>query len=1215
MKLQVKFIKGFVIPVAIATIISLIFAITMIFLYSYHSADENMKIKLVEQGKDLAAVDTLTVNTLMQKMVIKAKVILEMQINQYLSIAELVRNAPTLSSINLKGNHRSCLSLSLNYDVPDGEGNKTACWFINNQNQTLPTDITNPTPQEKIVTTLSHVLETSMAIFNVDQFFTSNFYFTFDKYNLVTYFPVDLFHRKKIFSMFEKFTNPLFCIDNKDGNHPTYFFYKCRAWYSQMAEILAIEPERTLFIISPYFKVSLHSLEITICMRFKDPISISSAQLCADFNSSIIFDTFDQLNNNFNGHFLITTVNYLFPFYFPKMTTQVSILPIAEYEFSESSSYFLEEFITFKINTTKVLIKDYIDSINTGSLDPLAMMRNIPDPNKNHYFMKNGEVYNYTIYPIIVKVNNTSNPYVHLASIVYIYQEKYFLDKLFATQVELEAKIIIVLVIWCFIAFILTTIINILIVIMAKFIVIPIKNVGLMLKGINIGGEDRLNYIELIMEKATEATVMPSKRNQSTNALANYNLNDNKGINNKCSNQNENSYLIQSDEATRLNNTDSIDSRKDATEASMRDLISFEFNEELLEYRPKEINSLVKVLLDLKKVLLLTSNSEENNNKEMIIDFSKSEHIFEDVKIQEGERICQSNIGNLSSSNRNYDLAIYHLALSLQDTQLSKYFSKAIIDELDTKGTVLRLLERSFNKNTLMKDNQSTQQTKQNCTLNHISKLPQKEINKLINKRYNKLIYIYYRFFALLSKSHRKAQDLEGLYLHTKYHSVYYFQKILVQYVHLCHSSNDLIKIGEAILEYIHFLIKFKLNHRDSYIFNESYKDVYCDLFENVTYGDIHKIKTAVFAKIIQWFDLFDHYMKFIKENTMLDSDESIIEQYSKNDKSKAGFLFKVIVQKGFYLKGKLAFICKHYRDAIELFIEASRSDLLVSDGMIRVKALNHLNKITMKLIIKEEKYQYLLYNKKVNAKSKEFNWSHTENQSILQNFKSAIDESLLVLNALREKDVLILIDSYSLQDDSDQRNIKEQIEIIISSYLSMTDRIALFYVDVIEKIICPMTLKRDLNINELYSNLKKMNLKGSHHSVNVFDDLVASEVSSRNQKALSYCISYLSAKEIEKNEMFLIWFTNGFSGDNLLNENDFFSKMKKYVNISLFIVGRIDSEAILEINKLLPLLYNQNSQCVLIDDIKRIKALLFSKQYITNDFEFPNEIYESHMN
>ena len=95
-----------------------------------------------------------------------------------------------------------------------------------------------------------------------------------------------------------------------------------------------------------------------------------------------------------------------------------------------------------------------------------------------------------------------------------------------------------------------------------------------------------------------------------------------------------------------------------------KELNFYDFDEELLQYRPVELNNLVQSLLNLKSALILTSKRQEVGN---IMGFTNSGYTFDNFKNQTGSRMCQSNIGNMQSRLDKYDKAIYHLCLSLQN--------------------------------------------------------------------------------------------------------------------------------------------------------------------------------------------------------------------------------------------------------------------------------------------------------------------------------------------------------------------------------------------------------------------------------------------------------------------------------------------------------------------------------------------------------------------
>ena len=63
--------------------------------------------------------------------------------------------------------------------------------------------------------------------------------------------------------------------------------------------------------------------------------------------------------------------------------------------------------------------------------------------------------------------------------------------------------------------------------------------------------------------------------------------------------------------------------------------------------------------------------------------------------------------------------------------------------------------------------------------------------------------------------------------MNTYFHTINYYHKIIIQYIYLSFVKNDLIKIGESILDYIEFLIKFKFktNCENTYFLKVQNKD------------------------------------------------------------------------------------------------------------------------------------------------------------------------------------------------------------------------------------------------------------------------------------------------------------------------------------------------------------------------------------------------------
>ena len=80
---------------------------------------------------------------------------------------------------------------------------------------------------------------------------------------------------------------------------------------------------------------------------------------------------------------------------------------------------------------------------------------------------------------------------------------------------EIAVKIIIEGIIFVVFGFGLLYLINLSLNILSKYIVIPIKNVNYMLKGINVGGENRLAYLEILKKKQDKNVELLKKINMN----------------------------------------------------------------------------------------------------------------------------------------------------------------------------------------------------------------------------------------------------------------------------------------------------------------------------------------------------------------------------------------------------------------------------------------------------------------------------------------------------------------------------------------------------------------------------------------------------------------------------------------------------------------------------------------------------------------------------
>jgi len=867
------------------------------------------------------------------------------------------------------------------------------------------------------------------------------------------------------------------------------------------------------------------------------------------------------------------------------------------------------------------MTSNYNNIINDEeSSSPTAIFNEIKINGVNtseQYFYLNKEKYYFSIFPVILE--NLKGTKEHVLSIIYLYNNQLYYNRLESYQSNSYVNIILELLLFTTFGSCLLYLVILTFNTLAKYIVIPIKNVNYMLKGIHIGGENRLDYLEFLKKRQDESLEKLEKiyNNLGDKKMKNDDETDNHLLNENNNEENINkTYDNKEDISLTKNNNDLTDiDNKNQNEEHNGEIINhkidynkkydeeseyiekennfYDFDEELLQYRPLEIDRLVKVLLDLKGALLLTSTEHEVGQ---IIDYSYSEEIFRNFKNKEGSSICQSNIGNLQSQLLKFDKAIYHLALSLEDDKLKRFLSRTLSDELDESDTLLNKIYLSYNKANNKEKTNILAEKQQSSTKDSFS---QKIIGILINSRYCKLINVYFKFFSFIQKSN--IDMLSGQFMNTYYHTINYYHKIIIQYIYLSYIKNDLVKIGESILDYIEFLIefKFKTSSENQYLLNINNRD-------RPECKDKQKFKKKIFDKIVNWFNLFDKYASHVRDNSSLGDDKSIIDDYSHslntangelNSGSQSVFLFRVNIQRSDFLKGKFALECKSIIDALFFFIRAAKKNSIVLDGLIQKKSLEYILKISSKIVkklrvynlihlrLKQKLLEYEKYKNRLGKKNNYNNRNYNNEEGkdsedkIEYTFKDEMEDIINEIsidinecNAKQLKDVVILIDfNLYVIDSNNISNNKvdafiDHTNTILNNYLTSNDRLGVFIYTKQYQIICPLMCKKQIDIDNFSKDLnyyKKKFFKESDETEE--NDIIENDLQNekiefqsngdnfsepRSQtdsdeedkrekdisifsgliKSINYIINYIKAKEAVENEKYIILFTDVFN-------------------------------------------------------------------------------------
>ena len=971
MKLEDKFFKSFFYSF-FASVIACTFVVTTflgLFTNTYYDKKSYNYIRDLE--KNYSKININSVNIILTSTIERVQASLNEHILHYQKLANKLLEETEIPEVNDTYMKCALTTSSMICFFEYEECDKYGLWSLDEETNEYNLD--SKEDAKKQIIAFSNIIQNMNTTLEVGKPNSFSYSFYFEKNELFFSFPIKkLCDSNSIYDI----TSVPYSYDgsncvNEKGEFYSVYKYKCDFIFKNFQKSksnlfdnnYSNERNKTIFI-SNYYQYGTEDSDskFTMCIEFDDPITKGKGYCCTEYRTDDMLVSLENLNTNIIGYYFITIVGFKNVFYFPKGPKNP--LTITENIFNWNVKFFFDEKTFFYDNINNIFSSNYIDFMKKTIYDEVY----VNGKNTNmQYFILNGKKYKYSIYPVVLE--NLYEEKEHVFSIIYIYN-----DELFFREVENNNNIIIIQIVLELIIFIifgsgLLYLICLTFNALAKYIVIPIKNVNYMLNGINIGGKNRLEYLKFLKKRQDENLeilekiyLLENKKNKNLKESieetdvdsSNNNDSNNKIDENSSKNTEIKNFIDKTINKYKYSDFDKIYDKESSFIEN--ELNFYDFDEQLLQYRNFEMERLVKFLIDLKGSLILTSQDRE---VERLIDFSHSENIFRNLNNKKGAIICQSNIGNLQSQLLQYDKAIYHLVLSLQDSQLKKFLKRNIIDELDENNTLLNTLYDFFNKE---KDKVKHNKLLERQLNKSKDCLPQEIIGIMINTRYCRLIQVYYKFFKNLQKLKKsKNYDLKGQFMNIAFHTIEYYHKILIQYIYLSYIKKDLVKIGESTLDYIEFLIKFKFktSSDDKYFLEIKHKNSP----ESQTKLNMKK---RIFDKILDWFDLFDTYSSYIKNNSTLGDNKSIIDAYTRGLKSEntekileseSSFLFKISIQKSEFLKGKFCLYCKNYNDALFYFIRAAKKKSIVIDGLIKKKSLRHINKILIKMNKKYNKF------------------------------------------------------------------------------------------------------------------------------------------------------------------------------------------------------------------------------------------------------------------
>ena len=514
MRLEDKFFNSFFYLFLVAIFFSIIIVMTTLIYFSQDFLDEETATEVIDIEKRFAKAKINSMNILLYNLILKLQVNIQQIITLYQNIAGgLLKSSDYLNFTDIDSynayeykekmkNANEVLIQKLAY---------TSIWFINNKNVNISL-VTNETKKQIYI--ISMMTPTMNSLIQSNSDLIQSIYFVFDKTDLFSVFPFIYQLSYGFLDIFDNYTNnPAWCTD-ENGDIITYYKFKCRTFYKDITNAqknlfdynLENQKDRKIFITPPYPQFGNASSEsvFTMCIKFNDEISDGEGYACVDTEDQTLFSSFDMFNEKLLGYVSVSSVAFNKAFYFPQIMSGQYQKTIGEFIFRFDNEYFLEEKTYFLNTVQKYMSSNYIKNINNEKVknQPLTLLDEIfidGSSGKYQKFYINNEENYFCLFPLIFENLDKQNE--HVLSIIYIYNKKAFYEHTFEYKKESYSRLIFQMILYIFFSCVLLYIISLSFKLLAKIIVIPIKNVHYMLEGINIGGEFRLKYINNLQKK------------------------------------------------------------------------------------------------------------------------------------------------------------------------------------------------------------------------------------------------------------------------------------------------------------------------------------------------------------------------------------------------------------------------------------------------------------------------------------------------------------------------------------------------------------------------------------------------------------------------------------------------------------------------------------------------------------------------------------------
>ena len=320
-----------------------------------------------------------------------------------------------------------------------------AVWVLDETSTNNNIARNNKVAQRQLIA-FSHLIINLDAIFQLSIPRTYTYFFYFEKTELYITFP--LYEQCVTDNIHSLYAHPYFndntCVKENGDFYSTYKV-KCENFYRNMMKSKTktfdnnykSNQNRTIFLNNFFFTIiSEVDQKFVMCIEFNDPISKGKGYGCVNATYNDLIEPLDNINTNINGYFFISNIGFNNVFYYPYSNTSGKIP--TEYLYNLDTTFTMDEKSDFYYNIKKTFTSNYIDYIGDREFEEVFVNGK---NSSEQYFYVNEELFNYSIYPIVL--SNIEGKKEHTFSIIYVYNDRMLLESQNEFNISLIGRIII----------------------------------------------------------------------------------------------------------------------------------------------------------------------------------------------------------------------------------------------------------------------------------------------------------------------------------------------------------------------------------------------------------------------------------------------------------------------------------------------------------------------------------------------------------------------------------------------------------------------------------------------------------------------------------------------------------------------------------------------------------------------------------------------------